>query len=124
VSTRGTVFLVDDDEALRRATTRLLGACGFAVRAFGSAEEFLAGYATGDEGCVLLDVCMPGQSGLDLQRTLESRGDPLPIVFLSGHADAPIRAQALKHGAFEFLQKPVREDELIAALERALCGAD
>jgi two-component system response regulator FixJ len=114
------IFLVDDDEALRRATTRLLGACGFAVRAFGSAEEFLASYDPGEPGCLLVDVWMPGRSGLELQRTLHEQRDTRPVVVMTGHADEPMRAQALRHGAIAFLEKPVREEELVAALDRAL----
>jgi FixJ family two-component response regulator len=120
VSFRGTIFLVDDDEALRRATTRLLGACGFTVRAYGSAEEFLASYDPEAPGCLLVDVWMPGQSGLELQRTLQEQRDTRPVVVMTGHADGPMRAQALRRGAIAFLEKPVREEELVAALDRAL----
>jgi FixJ family two-component response regulator len=117
---RGTVFLVEDDEALRRATSRLLEACGFTVRAFAAAEEFLAVFDPAAPGCLLLDLRLPGQSGLELQRTLESRGDMPPVVFLTGHADVPTSVFAMKRGAVDFLEKPVRDEDLIAALERAL----
>jgi FixJ family two-component response regulator len=117
---RGTVFLVDDDEDLRRATTRLLESCGYAVRASGSAEEFLAVFDAAQPGCLLLDLRLPGQSGLELQRTLENAGSRLPIVFLTGHADVPTSVFAMKRGALDFLVKPVREEELVAALERAI----
>jgi len=117
---RGTVFLVDDDEALRRALNRLLSSCGFRVLAFGSAEEFLAEYDPEQNGCLLLDMRMPGRSGLDLQGELERVGADLPIVFLTGHADARTRQLALENGAVAFLQKPAREPELLAALDRAL----
>lgn len=120
---RGTVFLVDDDEALRRALNRLLSSCGFRVLAFGSAEEFLAGYEPEQNGCLLLDMRMPGRNGLDLQAELERAGAGLPIVFLTGHADARTRQLALEHGAVAFLQKPAREPELLAAIDRALSRA-
>ena len=117
---RGTVFLVEDDEALRRATSRLLESCGFDVRPFAAAEEFLAAFDPAIPGCLLLDLRLPGQSGLELQRTLEGRGDVPPIVFLTGHADVPTSVFAMKRGAVDFLEKPVRDEELVAALERAL----
>ena len=120
---KGTVFLVDDDEGLRTATTRLLTACGFAVKAFQSAEEFLQQFDFDDAGCLLLDLRMPGQSGLELQSTLAKRKVLLPIVFLTGHADVPTSVYAMKQGAVDFLEKPVREEDLVAALERAL-GVD
>jgi len=120
VSARGFVFLVDDDEALRRATTRLLDSHGYTVRAFASADEFLKQFDPRQAGCLLLDVRMPGQSGFELQEALLARGAGLPIVFLTGHADVPSSVQAMKQGAVDLLQKPVREAELIQALERAL----
>jgi FixJ family two-component response regulator len=116
----GCVFLVDDDEALRRATTRLLVSHGFEVRAYGAAEEFLANYDPAQPGCLLLDLRLPGQSGLELQRTLAERGVTPPIVFVTGHADVPTSVFAMKRGAIDFLEKPVREPDLIAALGRAL----
>jgi FixJ family two-component response regulator len=120
---RGTVFLVDDDEALRRAMVRLLSSCGFRVRAFASSEEFLAQYDRGDLGCLLLDLRMPGRSGLDLQDELARRGIKIPIVFVTGHADTRARTLALAHGAVAFLQKPAREPELLAALDQALSSS-
>jgi FixJ family two-component response regulator len=116
----GTVFLVDDDDALRRATTRLLKACGYDVREFASAEEYLAAFDADAPGCLLLDLRMPGQSGLELQQALAERGSALPIVFLTGHADVPTSVYAMKQGAVDLLQKPVQEPELLAALDRAL----
>lgn len=117
---RGTVFLVDDDEALRRALNRLLTSCGFRVLSFGSADEFLAEYEPAHRGCLLLDMRMPGRSGLDLQSELGRACADLPIVFLTGHADARTRQMALENGAVAFLQKPAREPELLEALDRAL----
>ncbi len=115
-----TVFLVDDDEALRRATMRLLSSAGFDVRPYGSAEAFLAEYDPSVPGCLLLDLRMPGRNGLELQQVLAERGTPVPIVFLTGHADVPATVRAMKRGAVDFLEKPVPEDQLLAALERAL----
>lgn len=115
-----TVFVVDDDDALRRATTRLLASHGFTVKAFASAEEFVAAFDPEASGCLLLDLRMPGQSGLELQRTLGERGATLPIVFLTGHADVPASVHAMKHGAIDFLEKPVNEAQLVDALGRAI----
>ncbi len=120
MSSSAQVFLVDDDDALRRATTRLLGLHGFVVRPFATAEEFLASYDPAQPGCLLLDLRLPGQSGLELQRTLAQRGATPPIVFLTGHADVPTSVFAMKGGAIDLLEKPVREEDLVAALARAL----
>jgi FixJ family two-component response regulator len=120
VSARHVVYLVDDDDALRRATSRLLQSNGLDVHAFASAEAFLAEYDASSPGCLLLDLRMPGQSGLDLQRTLVERGVALPIVFLTGHADVPASVHAMKSGAIDFLEKPVDEDQLLSAVEKAL----
>ena len=120
MKSQGTVFLVDDDEAQRTAMLRLLGACGFQVRVFADAEHFLAAFDAKLPGCLLLDLRMPGRSGLELQAELETLGSRLPVVFLTGHADVPTSVYAMKRGAVDFLQKPVGETELIAALERAL----
>jgi two-component system, LuxR family, response regulator FixJ len=120
MTSQRTVYFVEDDDALRLATTRLLTACGFAVRAFASADEFLTVFDPDLTGCLLLDLRMPGKSGLELQRELDERGPHMPIVFLTGHADVPTSVYAMKHGAVDFLEKPVREEELTAAIERAL----
>lgn len=116
----GNVFLVDDDEALRRATTRQLAACGHTVIAYASAEEFLRHFDPAKPGCVLLDLRMPGTSGLELQRMLRERGSCIPIVFLTGHADVPTTVFAMKEGAMDVLEKPVSESQVLAALQRAL----
>jgi FixJ family two-component response regulator len=120
VNARHVVYLVDDDDALRRATSRLLQSSGLDVRAFASAEAFLSEYDGAEPGCLLLDLRMPGQSGLELQRTLRERGVGLPIVFLTGHADVPASVHAMKGGAIDFLEKPVDEDRLLGAIESAL----
>jgi FixJ family two-component response regulator len=119
-SPRPTVFVVDDDISFRQAIERLVCAGGYAVHTFASAMEFLQ-FTRGDEpGCVLLDLHMPGLSGLDLQSALAQVENPLPIVFLTGAANIPTTVQAMRAGAEDFLTKPVRQEVLFAAIERAL----
>ena len=119
----GTVLLVDDDASIRRAMTRLLRAAGFTVSSFPSAAALLAATLP-DQGprCLLLDLKMPGKSGLELQGALGERGLHLPIVFISAHANFESGIRALKGGALDFLRKPVSEDALLAAVERALAA--
>lgn len=117
---QSTVFLVDDDEALRKATSRLLDSHAFRVKAFASAVEFLAKFDPDAHGCLLLDLRMPGQSGLELQQELRRRGSLLPVIFLTGHADVPTSVFAMKEGAIDFLEKPVAEQVLVSALSRAI----
>jgi len=114
-----TVFLVDDETAVRTAISRLFRSAGIAVAAFASATEFLTSYDPAVPGCLLLDVAMPGLDGLGLQQALSGRGSPLPIIFLSGHADVPISVEAMKSGAVDFLTKPVLEEALLAAVRTA-----
>jgi FixJ family two-component response regulator len=114
------IHVVDDDESLRTALLRLLELAGFEARGYASAGEFLLHPPPNRPSCLLLDVRMPGPSGLDLQDALEENGVPLPIVFLTGHADVPSTVQALKGGAVDFLEKPIQRDALLAALGRAL----
>jgi FixJ family two-component response regulator len=115
-----TVYIVDDDAAVRDSLSLLLGVKGFRTACFASAESFLASHRPGDAGCLLLDVRMPGMSGLDLQAELASRGDPLPVIVITGHGDVPMARAALKAGAEDFLEKPVDEDSLLQALGAAL----
>lgn len=115
-----TVFVVDDEEGMRRALTRLLQAEGLVVRSFATADELLAALEGESPGCVLLDVAMPGLDGLQLQQRLAERGTRLPIVFLTGHGDIPMSVQAIKAGAVDFLTKPVRRDNLLRAVRAAL----
>jgi len=114
------VHVVDDDESLRTAMTRLLSAAGYAVRSYASAGEFALAYSEDLTGCVLLDVRMPGPSGLDLQASLARRANPLPVIFLTGHGDIPMSVRAMKAGATDFLTKPVQGSELLAAVHAAL----
>jgi FixJ family two-component response regulator len=115
------VHLVDDDEALRTALSRLLRAAGHEVRVYGSAAEFLMTRNGPMRGCLLLDVRMPGgPTGLELHQALLRQGEKLPVIFLTGHGDIPMSVQAVKNGAFDFLTKPVRRDDLLKAVSAAL----
>jgi FixJ family two-component response regulator len=114
------VFVVDDDEAVRRSLARLLRSAGLAVESFASAGEFLARDCYDGVGCILLDVCMPGLDGMELQAELAARSIELPIVFLTGHGDIPMSVQAIKQGAVDFLTKPVDEEVLLNAVHQAL----
>lgn len=115
-----TVFLVDDDPSVLRATARLMRSAGWNVETFASAEDFLQRAPEDVHGCLVLDVAMPGSSGLDLQQTLARVGRALPIVFLTGNGDIPMSVRAIKTGAVDFLTKPCREEDLLAAIRKAL----
>jgi FixJ family two-component response regulator len=115
-----TVFLVDDEALVRKAVGRLLRAEGFEVAAFASPGEFLAEHDPAAPGCLVLDMAMPGLDGLELQRALAARRSALPIIFLTGRANVPMCAQAMKRGAADFLTKPVNDTDLLAAIHRAL----
>jgi FixJ family two-component response regulator len=114
------VFVVDDDSSLRHALTNLLRSVGLRVETFGSAREFLAGPRPDAPGCVVLDVRLPGLSGLDLQRELAAAQLDLPIIFMTGYGDIPMTVQAMKAGAVEFLTKPFRDQDLLDAIQQAL----
>jgi FixJ family two-component response regulator len=114
------VFVVDDDPSFRRSAERLIHLAGFKVQAFGSAREFLAAKRLDGPSCLVLDVRMPGLSGLDLQRELAKAGIMIPIIFVTGHGDIPMSVQAMKAGAVEFLTKPFRDKKLLDAIEQAL----
>jgi len=120
MSADATVFLVDDDNAVRDAHMRLLEAAGYAVEAYPDAEAFLAAYEPQRPGCLLLDMRMPGMGGLGLQAVLAERKDSRPIIFLTGHATVPMTINALKYGAFDFLEKPIQGKTLLACVDRAL----
>ncbi len=121
----GTVFLVDDDSSVRRALTRLIKSAGYNVQAFASAREFLEYRRTTGErlSCLVLDVRMPGLSGLDLQHELQTTNKLLPIIFITGHGDIPMSVKAMKDGAVDFLPKPVKDSVLLKAIEHALARA-
>src|SRR5881296_3639382 len=114
------VFVVDDDPSLRHALTNLLRSVGLRVETFGSAREFLAGPRPDAPGCLVLDVRLPGLSGLDLQRELAAAQITMPIIFITGHGDIPMTVQAMKAGAVEFLTKPFRDQDLLDAIAQAI----
>ena len=114
------VHIVDDDASFRKSLLRLLKAHGFAAQAYDSAPEFLKSGLAARTGCIVLDVRMPGLSGLDLQEELARADCAMPVIFLTGHGDIPMSVQAMKKGAVDFLTKPVDEDVLLAAIHHAL----
>jgi FixJ family two-component response regulator len=114
------VHVVDDDESMRASLARLLGDAGYTVACYASAEEFLAAAGPATEGCILLDLRLPGASGFELQEVLAARRCTAPVIFLTAHGDVPSSVHAMKHGAWDFLQKPVRADALFEAIESAL----
>jgi FixJ family two-component response regulator len=116
------IHIVDDDESMRVALTRLLELAGYAVKGYASAGEYLVAEPDGRQGCMLLDLELPGPSGLDLQQAMRRQGNQLPIVFISAHADVPHSVRAIKAGASDFLVKPVDGQVLLAAIESA-CAA-
>ncbi len=115
-----TVFVVDDDPSVRRSTERLVRSMGFAVRTFASAKEFLDNARIEGPACLVLDVRLPGLSGLDLQRELTQSGVQIPIIFVTGHGSIPMSVGAMKAGAVEFLTKPVRPRDVLAAIRAAI----
>jgi FixJ family two-component response regulator len=115
-----TVFVVDDDEAVRNSLRLLLRSVGLNATALASAPEFLAKYDPAQSGCLVLDVRMPGMSGLELQQQLNVRGAIIPVIFITGHGDVPMAVESMQHGAFHFLQKPFRDQDLLDCIQRAL----
>lgn len=119
-----TVFLLDDDPSVRRALTRLILSAGYQVKPFGSAREFLdSDWRAQGVACLVLDVYMPGLSGMELQGELRAANAILPIIFITGRGDIPMSVQAMKAGAVDFLPKPVKDSELLRAIEQALARA-
>lgn len=121
---KGTVYVVDDDEAVRDSVQWLLEGKDFRVRCFESAEAFLARFDPREVACLLVDIRMNGMSGLELQDKLLERQSPLPIAFVTGHGDVPMAVDTMKKGALDFIQKPFKEDALISLVERLLAQAD
>ena len=115
-----TVFVVDDDEGVRNSLRLLLKSVGIASRTMASAKEFLDAYKPNQPGCLVLDVRMPGMSGIELQQQLNLRGAVIPVIFITGHGDIPMAVEAMQQGAFDFLQKPFRDQDLIDRIQRAL----
>ncbi len=114
------VFIVDDDEAVRSSLRLLLKSVGLVPNALGSAREFLEKYEPAQPGCLVLDVRMPEMSGLELQEQLNRQGAVIPVIFITGHGDVPMAVEAMQAGAFDFLQKPFRDQDLIDRIQRAL----
>jgi FixJ family two-component response regulator len=114
-----TVFVIDDDVDVRTSIQGLLKAVGLLSKSFGTAEEFLRNKETDGPGCLILDVSLPGVSGLELQRKLSDAGVRIPIIFITGHGDIPMTVKAMKFGAVEFLTKPFVDQDLLNAIQQA-----
>lgn len=113
------VYIVDDDHDVRKALTRSLSQAGYSAKTYSNADEFLSEADLEIPCCLVLDVRMPGMSGLDLQQTLNDNGQQIPIIFITGHADIPMSVRAIKGGAFEFLEKPYQVDDLLEKIKIA-----
>jgi FixJ family two-component response regulator len=117
---KGTVYVVDDDEAVRDSLQWLLEGKDYRVRCFDSAESFLSRYDAREVACLIVDIRMGGMTGLELQNRLIEIHSPLPIVFITGHGDVPMAVDTMKKGAMDFIQKPFKEDQLVPLVERML----
>ena len=117
------VYIVDDDQSIRHAMGLLLKSVGLQHQVFTSADEFLEMHTGNNNGCLVLDIRMPGLSGLELQQKLTEMGSSLPIIFISGHGDIPMAVDAMQKGAFDFIQKPFRDQELLDRISEALSTA-
>jgi len=114
-----TAYVVDDDESIRTLWRWLMESNGIAVRTFATAAEFIESYRNGDAGCLVLDLKLPGMSGLELQEYLKARDIEIPIVFVTGHGDVPAAVSAIKGGAIDFIQKPFGHREVLSIIEKA-----
>ena len=114
------VMVVDDDTGVRNAMRILLKSVGLDATLYASAQEFLAAYQPSQPGCLVLDIRMPGMSGLELQQQLNLQGAVIPVIFMTGHGDIPMAVEAMQHGAFDFLQKPFRDQDLLDRIQRAI----
>ena len=115
-----TVFVVDDDDGMRRALGALLSTVGYKTALFAKPTDFLAQFKADAAGCLVLDIRMPEMSGLEMQQHLNRQGAMLPIIFITGHGDVPMAVQAIKDGAFQFIQKPFRDQDLLDHINHAL----
>ena len=115
-----TVFVVDDDEGIRKGLSLLIRSLHIEVETYASGEEFLERYDPDQAGCLLLDVRMPGMIGLELQTQLQNKNVCLPIIMISGNADVPMAVRAVKNGAFDFIEKPLREQDLLDCIYKAI----
>lgn len=119
-SSEATVFIVDDDSAIRDSMSMLMKTIGLKSQSFSSAKLFLEHYDPAEQGCLVLDVRMPGMSGLELQEALNERQAILPVIFITGHGDVPMAVDAIKNGAADFIQKPFRDQDLIDRINMAI----
>jgi FixJ family two-component response regulator len=119
-ATAPTVYVIDDDDGMRRALDTLLSTVGYKTAVFSRPSEFLARFTPNAQGCLVLDIRMPEMSGLEIQQQLNRMGSMLPVIFITGHGDVPMAVQAMKEGAFEFIQKPFRDQELLDHINHAL----
>jgi FixJ family two-component response regulator len=115
-----TVTVIDDDDAVRSSLKLLLKSVNLPVVVYASAQEFLPRYILDQPGCLVVDVRMPGMSGLELQQQLNLKGATIPVIFITGHGDISMAVEAMQHGAFDFLQKPFRDQDLLDRVQRAL----
>ncbi len=120
MTTSATVFVVDDDPDIRDSLAWLMGTVGLAVQTFGSADEFLRHYPADGPGCLVVDIRMPGTSGLDLFEMLVARGEMIPVLFITAHADVPLAIRAMKSGAAEFIEKPFPRQTLLDKVQHAI----
>jgi two-component system response regulator FixJ len=118
--TKGTIFIVDDDEAVRDSLGALLETEGFSVEAFASAKAFLAGFKPKEACCVIADIRMPDMDGLELQEEIIKRGWGLPVIIVTGHGDVPLAVRAMKAGAVDFIEKPFDDEVLRASIDRGV----
>ena len=114
------VYVVDDDDGMRRALDTLLSTVGYKTAVFFRPTEFLANFKADAPGCLVLDIRMPDMSGLEVQQLLNRMGSMLPVIFITGHGDVPMAVQAMKEGAYEFIQKPFRDQDLLDRINHAL----
>ncbi len=115
-----TIYVVDDDDGMRRALDALLSTVGYKTAVFSRPTDFLTNFKPDSPGCLVLDIRMPDMSGLEVQQQLNRMGSMLPVIFITGHGDVPMAVQAMKEGAFEFIQKPFRDQDLIDRINHAL----
>ncbi len=120
IETTPTVFIVDDDDEVRESLEDLVDSVGLSARTFANAPAFLADYSPEHVGCLLLDIRMPGMSGLELQQALRSKGSSLPVIFITGHGDIPMAVEAMRRGAVDFIEKPYRDQELLDRVNAAV----
>ncbi|VAW60101.1 hypothetical protein MNBD_GAMMA08-1911 [hydrothermal vent metagenome] len=118
--TQPTIFIVDDDPAMRDSLSWLIETIGYPVKVFASAQEFLDGYQHHEPGCLILDVRLPGMSGIQLQQRMKIENITLPVIIISGHGDVPMAVKAMQQGAIVFLEKPFRDQELLDNIQEAL----